>query len=442
MGWSGAYITLSATGIGIAAAWILDFRDFCACIYLIHKDGSKSGSFKFNEVSMLRWMLLVIMLVGLVPILGDLLKGVIRIVYLYFKALARKTINQPLLRVFGNAIESALPDIDRLLAHETVKKYLNKLGWRMPYRELANALKKNFSSISNIKELLKIYDIKLAEFKQLATKMGITNDARYKQLLVKLQDVRNALEKKSAELSTQLTMYIQVLIIKLEKADLAKYPAVSGRFTSHYYGRIVDTSGAFVEAKRLPFLKKFGKFEMLTMANGSNYYKLVRSYKGKGNSLDVPDWVIETFHGYIKKKTITGPAKLYRVLDPKSGEDGLHWVTESVFKQLRNRNEWRDKLAVRVDWNANGQFVTFDIPKGQSLEVWSGPAASQPYHETITNLWYQGGAEQIVFNPHNIKSATGMKISQRMETKWGYTDSDLQLLSDRVIIPLDGKIPR
>ena len=47
---AGISITLSATGIGIAAAWILDFRDFCACIYLIHKDGSKSGSFKFNEV--------------------------------------------------------------------------------------------------------------------------------------------------------------------------------------------------------------------------------------------------------------------------------------------------------------------------------------------------------------------------------------------------------
>lgn len=231
---------------------------------------------------------------------------------------------------------------------------------------------------------------------------------------------------------------IDELIIKLEKRDLATYAATSGKMSTHYYGRVAVGTKSYEQSKKLPFLIKNNKFPALVKkGKEEKYFDAVNKYKGTGTSLDVADWVIPTFNKAIVKKTINGPTTLYRVIDPASGPDGFHWVTKEVFQKLKNRDEWRDKLAVKVDWNANGQYVTMDIPKGQKIEVWSGTAASQKYDDA-TGLYYPGGAEQIVFNPRN----SGFKISERKETPWGYVDNDENLLNNRVIINVDGSTPR
>jgi hypothetical protein len=49
------------------------------------------------------------------------------------------------------------------------------------------------------------------------------------------------------------------------------------------------------------------------------------------------------------------------------------------------------------DWNANGQFVTFDVKAGETLNVWKGPAASQKKNK-LPGHHLEGGWEQIVFN--------------------------------------------
>ncbi|MBE9591692.1 hypothetical protein IM753_12080 [Moraxella sp. K127] len=444
---AGISITLSTTGVGVVAAWLLDFRDFCACVYLIYKDGSKSGSFKPNEVSLLKWLLLVIMMVGLVPALGDLLKGVLRIVYLQFMAISKTAGNLPIAQQFDKAIDASMPYIKQLLGHEQVRKYLSKLGWHRPFKELAQALRKHYADITNVKGLITIYDKKIEEFKQIFQKikdyLPSGAEQKYNELLKQLQAVRDGLNQKASELLKPLQDCVDSLIIKLEKEDLATYRAISGRFSSHYYGRIDSKTKAFLESKKLPFLKKTASFPALEITEFEKTKVRKKAKEGYPNLFRKKPWdetqdyeyVIATFSkkGGMQAVQLTGPMRLYRVIAPapKGSEFGEFWITEKVFKQLKSRDDWRDRLAVKVDWSANGQYVTYDIKAGETLKVWRGPAASQKF-DKHTDLWYQGGTEQIVFFPDPAK------VSKRAETGWGYIDNDKQLLNNRIIINLDG----
>ena len=96
---------------------------------------------------------------------------------------------------------------------------------------------------------------------------------------------------------------------------------------------------------------------------------------------------------------IKGPSKLYRVVDPSNEGAGIFWMTEEEFKALKNRDEWRERFAVKPDWNQNGWFVEYEIKEGESLPVWRGPAASQDLDGT--GFYLEGGGEQIVFFPKN-----------------------------------------
>lgn len=443
---AGISIGVSMTGVGIIVAWILDLRDFCACVYLIYKDGSKSGGFKAGDVSFIKWFLLVIMLVGLVPALGDLLKGVLRIIYLQFVRITKTAGNLSLIQQFSRAIDASIPYINQLLQHETVRKYLTKMGWQRPFREMAVALKNNYRTITNLNELSKVYGKMIENFQKVFDKVKrfLPNGAQQKfdVLLSQLKAVQTGLNSQVAKLTKPLQECIDTLIIKLEKQDLATYAAASGRMSTHFYGRIGAGTKAYNEAKKMPFLIKYNKFPALEVDNGVGVTQLAKlKSANKGSTLDLynPEGQVTTFSGTITKSTIKGPTKLYRVIDPIGDPNGQFWVTEEVFKQLKTRNEWRDKLAVRVDWNANGQYVTMDIPKGQTLEVWRGKAGSQPFdNDGKSELWYQGGTEQIVFNARNTK----LKISERIETNWGYLDNDQQLLSGRVVIFVDGSSPK
>lgn len=58
-------------------------------------------------------------------------------------------------------------------------------------------------------------------------------------------------------------------------------------------------------------------------------------------------------------------------------------------------------MAVCLQWNSNGQFVIYDIPAGQSLKVWRGPASAQSLTQppnVLKGKYLEGGEEQIVFN--------------------------------------------
>jgi hypothetical protein len=109
---------------------------------------------------------------------------------------------------------------------------------------------------------------------------------------------------------------------------------------------------------------------------------------------------IESFHT-IAAHAIRGPARLYRILSPGSRAMGECWVTEEIFRKLQNSPDpkaaWRRYLGIWPDWNANGQFVIYDVKAGETLNTWKGAAASQT-KKSLPEHHLEGGWEQIVFN--------------------------------------------
>jgi hypothetical protein len=125
---------------------------------------------------------------------------------------------------------------------------------------------------------------------------------------------------------------------------------------------------------------------------------------------------IASFHN-LEAHEVVGPAKLYRVGSPSSGAMGDCWVSEEVFHKLMNspdpKTAWRKHLAVWPDWNANGQFVMYEVPKGEKLKVWRGETASQVKKDMDRHL--EGGWEQVVFKPTKDNGAKWdtMSVYQR-----------------------------
>src|SRR5690606_36829754 len=93
---------------------------------------------------------------------------------------------------------------------------------------------------------------------------------------------------------------------------------------------------------------------------------------------------------------------LYRVTSPGNGAAGDCWIPEELWKKIMNspdpKAEWRKYFAVWPDWNADGQFVVMQIPPGQTVKGWRGPASSQ-VKEGLEGKHLEGGWDQIVIKP-------------------------------------------
>ncbi len=190
---------------------------------------------------------------------------------------------------------------------------------------------------------------------------------------------------------------------------------------------------------------------------------------------------IRSFHT-LAHAEIKGPARLFRILSPNSRAMSDCWISEKVFNDIQNspdpREAWRKFLAVWPDWNANGQFVIYDVKPGETLKVWRGPASGQT-KDSLPDRHLEGGWEQIVFNvartdPRNDvmrfyklkggqknilqgaitqaeynkltqaqkneyvsirESITHPNISGPFETGWGYTDFEGAGFATRIGLP-------
>jgi hypothetical protein len=93
--------------------------------------------------------------------------------------------------------------------------------------------------------------------------------------------------------------------------------------------------------------------------------------------------------------------------------------------KLKSKSNWRDRFAVWANWNRNGEYVKYTVPRGEGLPVWRGPTASQEMADRAGNVakaddqgntfWLDGGAEQIAVNPADLKREY---VSKREFTGW------------------------
>lgn len=94
-------------------------------------------------------------------------------------------------------------------------------------------------------------------------------------------------------------------------------------------------------------------------------------------------------------------------------------MTTEEFYKIKDKNDWREKFAVWVNWNKNGEYVTYTVPPDRTLNAWMGKAASQDMGNKGENFVLQGGGVQVVFDPKDMDWGY---LGKRQSTPWGYGD--------------------
>lgn len=92
--------------------------------------------------------------------------------------------------------------------------------------------------------------------------------------------------------------------------------------------------------------------------------------------------------------------KIYRIMDSESNPNGSYWT--STDPRTMSEAQWRSGAAVKGNWNGDGAFVEYEVPKG-GMKVWSGEAAPQISSDGVNVL--AGGGNQIWVPPGSTNAS-------------------------------------
>lgn len=403
---------------------ICDIRDLCANIRAYRKDpGNKLILF-----------FIALTIIGFFPEVGSVIKGVIKIAFVYIRKYLRRVDElfdaTKLGRATNQALDAALPKITEFLSSSRVVKWATKEGVADIYRFCSKKITELASLVNGAK--LKSQFLLAAD--KTEKFLGRLKYIVPGSTTEKLNDFLDFLAKNKQKMANGLEEFTgpirTILKVSAKRLDDHAWIAYTQTHNKGWIAPISQQGAAQLMNKRPPKWVRLGKHlphaPPTAIQAGAKETQLKaiiakRTAKGLAAPPPIDAGLISTFeHNKIRAASIAGPAKLYRVVDPTNAAGGVFWVDEVTFKSLRSRADWREKLAVKPEWNQNGEYVVYDVPAGTSLQVWKGPAASQrldgtPYHLT-------GGAEQIVFFPSpdkfvpakaRIDSSTGQEMAGR-----------------------------
>lgn len=450
---------------------VCDVRDLIANCKKLKQDVSDTWA----------WVALVLTLIGLFPFLGSAVKGVLKV----FFAFVRRSGGNHVIKV----VDNALTWVVTLLRREAFQRYLKLHKVDNVFRHFAIEIRKIHRKI-NRSALIAAFDKGIGVIKGMVAKVEDVPfvGAKAKQALDTVLWVRQRADAKFKEISKMIDEIFDAIVLRLEREAIVNQHGIVNAHNIHY-------RGGLPEAAALP-LMRHPHPRPSWLSAGDPTKLLPQDYAALKPVVDAKvahGWPplqqhnVESFHKMAAVE-IKGPARLYRILSPNSRAMSDCWVSEKVFNDLQNspdpRAAWRKYLAVWPDWNVNGQFVTYDIKRGESLKAWEGPAAAQQ-NPKLKDRHLEGGWNQIVFNvprgdPRNdvmrfYKLKGGKKnilqdqisekefyalpkaqqaqynqirekithpsISGPFETGWGYTDFGGQGFPDKVGLPsLPGQV--
>jgi hypothetical protein len=373
---------------------ICDIRDLIADSKKIIRDHTDKWA----------WVALVLTLIGLSPTLGSLVKGVLKV---FFAFVRRAGITE-----VGKTVEAAMSWLIKFLRRKEVQQYLKLHRVDFIFQWLADEIKLIRARIDT-KSLLAVFDEGISVLETLANEVRLIPAVYHKakSALEQVKHVRGAANEHIGQALQPVHDILNTIILRLEHGALAKQRGILNTTNIHFRGAIPETHAVAIMRKRKPlWLSKNGD-NFIRPCELDRYRSEVNELSAKVDSAGNPyppeevfpplsDQSIISFHT-MEAHTIKGPARLYRIISPGSRGMSECWISEEVFHKLQNspnpKEAWRRFLAVWPDWNGNGQFVTFDIKAGKSLNVWRGPAASQ-VKDALPGNFLEGGWDQIVFN--------------------------------------------
>ncbi len=349
------------------------------------------------------WVALALTLIGLFPTLGSLVKGVLKIFFLFVRRMGGDATVK--------AVELAMTWVITFLRRRDVQKYLKNRKVDEVFNELAKQVKEVRGKV-NLKELLAAFDRGIGVLDGLVNKVSLipTIGKKAKAALEQVRDIRLKADAGLAKVVTKVQDILSTIAMRLEREALETRHGIVNANNVHFRGVLPEAAAVGLMRKQKPsWLSKKGD-TFIDSADLNEYRKKVDNLSAKKDASGqirseaerfptLTDDNIQSFHK-LAADVIKGPTRLYRVLAPNSRAMSDCWVTKEVFDKLQSQANpkaaWRRYLAVWPDWNVDGQFVIYDVKAGETLNVWRGPASSQK-KEALDGFHLEGGWEQIVF---------------------------------------------
>ncbi|WP_062196850.1 hypothetical protein, partial [Caldimonas taiwanensis] len=383
---------------------VCDVRDLIANCKKIHEDRTNQWA----------WVALVLTLIGLFPTLGSLVKGCLKILFAYgrkavFNA-GRAALDSDLWQATRPYVEHGIAKLNDHLARPEVRRALSALRIDQPYRYLAQQTRKVAAQLQ-VSQLTAVMDSALSPARQLlgmVQRWGGSDLARHaQQTLQMLDEVRRKADRALAQAVQPVQNWLNRLAQRLDVEHRLNYRAQTNAVNPHHFHRF--SLDAEIEALRK------SRPKWVTVGKKAKYTPLQEAPEVPLGHFDIgkkaPGLLREAFQTFhtVRPDVLPPGTVLYRVLDPKSNDNSLCWMTREEFAKLLSKPEWRQRFAVWRHWNHNGEFVTYTVPPGEGLRVWRGTTASQELKDRNGTpvkaddqgnlFWLDGGAEQIVVNP-------------------------------------------
>lgn len=408
---------------------LCDVRDVVANCKKINEDADNKWT----------WVALILTLIGLFPTLGSLVKGCFKVLFAYGRkgvlVVSRSELDANMWKATKPYVEAGIQKLNDYMARPAVRRALVALKIDNPYKYLAAQLRTLSGSLT-APRLLSAFDSAIGALSQLielVKKWGTSamqSKAGHLLMLVKL--VRDKANAKMAEVLKPVQNWLDQLAKKLELESQAKYRAATNVPNVHASDRMSLDAELEILKKKPP--------KWLDVAKEGKYKPMAEAPDVPSKHFDISEDAArplrdayKTFHS-ARPDTLPPGTVLYRVLDPKSNDNSICWMTKIEFDKLKSKSDWRRRFAVWLNWNANGEFVTYKVPPGEGLRVWRGPAASQVMTDKGgamiladkkgNGFWLEGGAEQIVVNPADLHKEFA---SKRQYTRWPTEESDIDV---------------
>jgi len=367
---------------------VCDVRDIVA-------NCSAIAQSKEEEDNTWKWVSLCLTLIGLFPVLGSLVKGVLKIFFVFIRRHGMDKVIK--------AVDDAMTWVIIYLRRRDVQKYLRAHKIDDVFQWLANKIREVKGQIS-ASSLLANFDKAIRLLKDLLGKVSALPwvGERARQTIAMVESVRAKAQAPVEKALEPVRKCLDAILHRLEIEALVQRSGILDVRNVHFRGTLPEARAVTLmrTADPRPAWLSAGSQGKWTEAEVSRYKKTVNTKKAEGWP-DLDDKNIRSFHK-LDAVEIKGPAKLFRVVSPSNTAMGECWIPEDVWNKIQSSPDpkaaWRKYMAVWPDWNPNGQFVVMDIAPGDSLKVWRGPASSQK-KKNLDNAHLEGGWDQIIFKP-------------------------------------------
>lgn len=382
---------------------VMDIRDLIANIIAIVA----------APTSPMAWFNLVLTIIGFIPGLGSVAKGVVKIVFTWLRPLIKHaddlTHVSKMRGYLDEAFDAALPALMQYLTHPKVQQFLTKVGVPDVARWCAKSIRSVVSKI-NPDELKRLFTERAGQMRQiletLRPLLPEAAGARIKQVL----DGVNLVHRQFVSMVDQFMAPMQAVMLRLaERLDEIHWVAYTQQVNKGWIAPLSEQGAKRLVAKHRPaWVKTEGViYEQLS----PDKFRKRAVYKDgvKQGAPDLDNDAIKSFAAGVKARSLKSGETLYRVVDPTSGSLSTCWITESVWKEIikdpaKAREVWRGKLAVKPDWNQNGTYIkyTYNEARDGKIVVWEGPTAVQymnPQTKNPSEGFLEGGLNQVVFDP-------------------------------------------